>query len=75
MNKGKMKDSDRKDYIADSARAFAERHIGKREFLRRLGYRRRRALELRSRHAGREPAISGNHVDAGAGRQRRLRQR
>jgi len=36
MSKSQMKDSDRKDYIADSARAFAERHIGKREFLRRL---------------------------------------
>jgi multiple sugar transport system substrate-binding protein len=32
-----MKDSDRKDHIAGSARAFAERRIGKREFLRRLG--------------------------------------
>jgi multiple sugar transport system substrate-binding protein len=36
MSKGNAKESDRKDYIADSARAFAERHIGKREFLRRL---------------------------------------
>ncbi len=32
-----MNESDRKDYIADSARAYADRHIGKREFLRRLG--------------------------------------
>ena len=32
-----MSDDDRKGYIADSARAFAARRIGKREFLRRLG--------------------------------------
>src|SRR5262249_8533459 len=32
-----MRDDDRKGYIADSARVFAERRIGKREFLRRLG--------------------------------------
>jgi multiple sugar transport system substrate-binding protein len=32
-----MKEEDRKVYVADSARAFAERRIGKREFLRRLG--------------------------------------
>ena len=31
-----MREDDRKDYVADSARAFAERRIGKREFLRRL---------------------------------------
>jgi multiple sugar transport system substrate-binding protein len=36
MSNGNLKDSDRKDYIADSARAFAGRGIGKREFLRRL---------------------------------------
>ena len=32
-----MNDSDRKQYVADSAGAFAARRIGKREFLRRLG--------------------------------------
>lgn len=32
-----MKDRDRKQYVADSAGAFAARRIGKREFLRRLG--------------------------------------
>lgn len=32
-----MKDSDRKQYVADSAAAFAARRIGKRAFLRRLG--------------------------------------
>jgi len=32
-----MSEDDRKGYIADSARAFAARRIGKREFLRRLG--------------------------------------
>jgi multiple sugar transport system substrate-binding protein len=32
-----MRESNRKDYIADSARAYAGRQIGKREFLRRLG--------------------------------------
>jgi multiple sugar transport system substrate-binding protein len=32
-----MRESDRKGYIADSARSFATRRIGKREFLRRLG--------------------------------------
>jgi len=37
MSNGNMKDCDRKEYIADSARAFASRRIGKREFLRRLG--------------------------------------
>ena len=31
-----MREDDRKGYVADSARAFAERRIGKREFLRRL---------------------------------------
>jgi multiple sugar transport system substrate-binding protein len=31
-----MNDSDRKGYVADSARAYSGRHIGKREFLRRL---------------------------------------
>ncbi|MCC7274717.1 MAG: extracellular solute-binding protein [Alphaproteobacteria bacterium] len=31
-----MKDGDRKDHVAASARAFADRRIGKREFLRRL---------------------------------------
>ena len=30
-------DRDRKGYVEDNARAFAERRIGKREFLRRLG--------------------------------------
>jgi multiple sugar transport system substrate-binding protein len=30
-------ENDRKGFIADSARSFAERRIGKREFLRRLG--------------------------------------
>ena len=30
------KDRDRKGYVADSARAYAERRIGRREFLRRL---------------------------------------
>ena len=34
---GRMKENDRKTYIADSARAFVKRRIGKREFLRRLG--------------------------------------
>ena len=33
---GTTSDGDRKTYIADSARAFAQRRIGKREFLRRL---------------------------------------
>src|SRR5262245_57813083 len=37
MSNGNMKDRDRKAYIADSARAFASRRIGKRDFLRRLG--------------------------------------
>jgi multiple sugar transport system substrate-binding protein len=37
MNNASMKDGDRKAYIADSARAFARRRIGKREFLRHLG--------------------------------------
>lgn len=32
-----MKETDRRTYIADSARRFAERRIGKRDFLRRLG--------------------------------------
>ena len=32
-----MREDDRKHYVADSAGAFAERRIGKREFLRRLG--------------------------------------
>jgi multiple sugar transport system substrate-binding protein len=32
-----MKEHDRKTFIADSAKAFAERRITKREFLRRLG--------------------------------------
>src|SRR3954452_11378752 len=32
-----MGEDDRKGYVADGARAFAERRIGKREFLRRLG--------------------------------------
>src|SRR4051794_31037798 len=32
-----MSEDGRKGYIADSARAFAARRIGKREFLRRLG--------------------------------------
>jgi len=32
-----MSEDDRKGYIADTAGAFAERRIGKREFLRRLG--------------------------------------
>src|SRR5262245_5487621 len=36
MSNANMKDRDRKAYIADSARAFASRRIGKREFLRRL---------------------------------------
>lgn len=31
-----MKDSDRKDHVAAAARAYAERRIGKRDFLRRL---------------------------------------
>jgi multiple sugar transport system substrate-binding protein len=37
MSNGGPNDSDRKNYVAASARAFARRHIGKREFLRRLG--------------------------------------
>lgn len=36
MGKGITKDSDRKRYVADTARAFAERRIGKRAFLRSL---------------------------------------
>ena len=31
-----MKDSDRKDHVAAAARAFSQRRIGKRDFLRRL---------------------------------------
>ncbi|MFO1157756.1 MAG: extracellular solute-binding protein [Reyranellaceae bacterium] len=37
MSRGSAKENARKSYIADSARAFSQRHIGKREFLRRLG--------------------------------------
>ena len=33
---GKMNEGDRKAHVADSAQAFAQRRIGKREFLRRL---------------------------------------
>ena len=36
MSIGKMKDMDRKDHVAAAARAFSQRRIGKREFLRRL---------------------------------------
>ncbi|MFL5338347.1 MAG: hypothetical protein ACJ8H8_35560 [Geminicoccaceae bacterium] len=31
-----LKDFDRKTYIADTARAFTARRIGKREFMRRM---------------------------------------
>jgi multiple sugar transport system substrate-binding protein len=37
MSNHGVKDGDRKVYIADSALAYAHRHIGRREFLRRLG--------------------------------------
>jgi len=36
MSNGRVNDSDRKGYVANSAQAFAHRHIGRREFLRRL---------------------------------------
>ena len=54
-----MKEYDRKTFIADSAKAFAERRITKREFLRRLGIAGRRALGLRRHHAGPDPALPG----------------
>src|ERR1700692_1812453 len=36
MSNGRPNDSDRKEYVAATAQAYARRHIGKREFLRRL---------------------------------------
>lgn len=37
MDDGSMKNGDRKGHVADSARAFAERRIGRRQLLHRLG--------------------------------------
>lgn len=37
MSNDRMNEFDRKTYIADSARAFGRRRLGKREFLRRMG--------------------------------------
>ena len=65
-------DGDRKTHVADSARAFAQRRIGKREFLRRLGHGRCRTLQLCDHHARRKPAFCQDDRDAGPGRQRRL---
>ena len=59
MSNGNMKDCDRKEYIADSAGAFASRRIGKREFLRRLGLARVGLSSFATAMLGGSPPFSG----------------
>ena len=56
-----LRDYDRKTYIADTARAFTERRIGKREFLRRMSAGRHRLLRLRHHLPRPGPAVRRPH--------------
>ena len=52
-----LRDFDRKTFIADTAKAFTEHRIGKREFLRRMALAGHRLLRLRLDLPGPGPAV------------------